>query len=100
MEDGFKFEVWVADHGHIDNHQEWVGDADNIMDLQRLVNKAIRKYPIFTSDEIVIHTVQSPHDDMEPSHYTEWPADKPEKPEATTRMPKGKVQYLITVEEV
>lgn len=98
----FKFEVWVIENGHNDNHANWIGDAENIMDVQRLVNKAIRKYPIFTSDEIVIHTVYSDADGggkNGESHMFEKP-EKPEKPEVTTRMPKGKTQYLITVEEV
>lgn len=116
-----KYEVWVIDHGHNDNHAEWVGDAENIMDVQRLINKALRNYPIFTSDEIVIHTVYSEEDGggkNGESHMFEKP-EKPEVPEGMVLvpeyehkmiqhmlnrdkggMPKGKTQYLITVEEV
>lgn len=102
MKDGFSFEVWVIDHGHIDNHVEHVGDATTTEEVNALVAEAIKDYPIFTSDEIVIHTVQSPADNMEPSHmFDDTHEGMPEgDPIVSENMPEGKpfVGYRVTIE--
>jgi len=58
----FKFEVWDVDHGHNENHSNFCGEATTAEEAGALVTKAINDYPIFTSDEIVVHTVYSDAD--------------------------------------
>jgi len=58
----YKFEVWDIDHGHIENHANFCGEATTAEEAGALVTKAIKGYPIFTSDEIVVHTIYSSAD--------------------------------------